>query len=844
MFTIARRIAFRELRGGLRGFRIFLACLALGVAAIGGAASLNESVKAGIASNAQPLLGGDLQARLSHRTANEEELSAMRRAGSVSYQLQLRSMARSAAEDGGRSLIELKAVDGAYPLYGVTEVEPAMPLADVLAVKDGVPGAAIDPSLLARLKIQIGDQIKIGEGTFQARAVITKEPDRLVAPTMSGPRVLIATTALPATELVQQGSLLQHIYNIRTEGRETADQLRERLTRDFPDAAWRLRGLNQAAQGIESFLDNVTLFLTLVGMTALLTGGIGVANAVSTYLAARMNTIATLKCLGAPARMIFMIYAIQIAALASIGIAIGLVIAAVVPPLALPFLAELLPVGGEIGIYPVALARAAVFGVLTAAVFALWPLAKARDIPPVALFRQALAGGGRPPLRYLVLLAILGAGLAGFAIATAENVKFAAQFVAGAAVALVLFRIAAVGVMRLAASLARGRGGFAAGKPTLRLALANLHRPGSPTTAVVLSLGLGLSVLVAIALLETNLDARITNGMPADAPSMFFIDIQPQQTEDFTSLVEQVPGVRKVTTASMIRGRITKINGVKAEDANIDPDVRWAIRGERGLSQSADPPENARIVDGTWWGPELGDEHLVSMDSVVAKGMGLKLGQTISVDVLGVEITAVIANLRDIRWQSGAMNFTLIFSPNAMAGAPQMYIATVNSDTGSEDRIEQAVMASMPNVTVIQVREALELLRNVLGSLSIAVRITASVALVAGALVLAGAIAAGHSRRIYEAVVLKVLGATRRDVTRAFLFEYGLLGLATGVIAAGVGTIAAWAIVTKIMRLEWTFDGLLTLEVIVACVVVTLLAGFSGTWRALGAKAAPLLRNE
>jgi putative ABC transport system permease protein len=340
----------------------------------------------------------------------------------------------------------------------------------------------------------------------------------------------------------------------------------------------------------------------------------------------------------------------------------------------------------------------------------------------------------------------------------------------------------------------------------------------------VLSLGLGLSVLVAIALLQTNLNARINNGLPSDAPSMFFIDIQPSQTEAFTALVQGLPGVHKVSAASMIRGRITKINGVPVEQAEVDSDVRWAVRGERGLSQAAAVPENAKIVSGTWWPTDYVGENLVSLDAAVAKGMRLDLGGTISVDILGREITAKVANLRDVRWQSGAMNFTLIFSPNAMAGAPGMYIATVNSDAGTEDKIEQAVVDTMPNVTVIQVREALDLVRNVLGSLSIAVRITASVALLA--------------------VVLKVLGATRGNILRAFVFEYCLLGAATGLIAAGVGTLAAWAIVTRLMNIPWQMDPVLVLEVVLACIGVTLAAGFSGTWRALGVKAAPLLRNE
>jgi putative ABC transport system permease protein len=844
---LALRLALRELRGGLRGFRILLACLALGVGAIGGAASLNQSVKAGIDANAQPLLGGDLQARLTTGPATEPELAAMRQAGDVGFQVQLRSMART--QDGtaaaARSLVELKAVDAAYPLYGALVLDPPVPLADVLAFRDGVWGAAIDPSLLGRLKIAVGDRFQVGEATLQVRAVIAKEPDRLVTPTTSGPRVLIATAALPATELVQTGSLVTYVYNIRLAGRETADALRQRLTRSFPDAGWRLRGLGQAAQGIETFLDNVTLFLTLVGMTALLTGGIGVANAVAAYLNGRMTTIATLKCLGAPARIVFLTYGIQVAILSAAGIVLGLVLAVAVPPVALRFIADLLPVQAQLGVYPQALADAAVYGLLTAAVFALWPLARARNIPPVALFRHALATGGlRPPLRYLLLLAALGAGLAAFTIANAEQPRFAVYFVVGAILALALFRLAAAAVMRIAARLGTARGGATAGRPSLRLALANLYRPGAPTTSVVLSLGLGLSVLVAVALLQTNLDARIADGLPSDAPSMFFVDIQPQQTERFTALVQALPGVRKVTTASMIRGRITKLKDVPVEQAAVESDVRWAVRGERGLSQAATVPENAKLVAGAWWAPDHAGENLVSLDAAVAKGMGLGLGDSISVDILGREVTARIANLRDVRWQSGAMNFTLIFSPNALAGAPGMYIATVNSDTGTEDRIEQAVVEAMPNVTVVQVREALELVKGVLASLAVAVRITASVALLAGALVLAGAIAAGHSRRIYEAVVLKVLGATRGDVLRAFVFEYCLLGLATGAIAAGVGSLAAWAIVTRLMNIPWRLDAGLVAGVIAACVAVTLAAGFSGTWRALGTKAAPLLRNE
>lgn len=848
-FSLAARYAFRELRSGLSGFRIFIACLALGVAAIAGAGSLNQAIQSGLEEDAQLLLGGDVQARLTYREVNAEERAALETAGDVSGQITMRSMARSVEATTGdtreRTLIELKAVDGLYPLYGALDLTPALPLPEVLAQRDGRWGAAVDPVLKTRLKIEVGDIIRVGEAALEVRAFINKEPDRVISFATAGPRVMVAQAAMPSTELVQMGSLITYLYNVRVNPGVDPEALQESLKVDFPDAGWRIRGLRQAARSLEVFLDNVTLFLTLVGLTALLTGGIGVANASRAYLDGRMTTIATLKCLGAPGDLIFTIYAIQLTILSTIGIGLGLLIGAGVPFIAANSIGDMLPVEARFGVYAEPLIHATVFGILSAAVFALWPLAKARDIPAVALFRRFLSDMSRwPRKRYLTALIILGAALGAFTVFTADRPSFAFFFVVGAALSLVLFRFAASGVMNLAAKMSSKRGGVTAGRPTLRLAMANLYRPGNPTTSVVLSLGLGLSVLVCIALLEANLNAQINGELPEQAPSMFFIDIQPNQADGFREIVEAQPGVDKVTLASMIRGRISKIDGVNAADAAVTPEARWAVRGERGISTSATMPDNAHLTAGEWWAPDHDGKNLLSIDSQVAGGMGLGLGDTLTVNILGREITAEIANLRDIRWESGTMNFALIFSPNALQGAPGMYIATVNSEDGVEEAIERAVVDEMPNVTIVQVREALEILEQVLGALGTAVRVTAAVALVAGALVLAGAIAAGHARRIYESVVLKVLGATRGDVLKAFVFEYCLLGLATGGIAAAVGCLSAWAVLIFVMKIDWIMFPTIVAGVVAACIFVTLMAGFAGVWRALGIKAAPLLRND
>jgi putative ABC transport system permease protein len=381
-------------------------------------------------------------------------------------------------------------------------------------------------------------------------------------------------------------------------------------------------------------------------------------------------------------------------------------------------------------------------------------------------------------------------------------------------------------------------------RPGLRIAIANLHRPGAVTASVVLSLGIGLTVLIAIALVEGNLQREVQEALPQAAPSYFFIDIQPDQVAEFDRLVRASPGVSQVERVPSLRGRITKLNGVPVEQAVVDPDAQFVARGDRGLTYAATLPHGSRIVAGAWWPQDYRGPTLVSMDAGIARGLGLRLGDTITVDVLGHEVTAAIANLREIDWTSLGINFFLVFSPGILDGAPQMHIATARTPPGDEAALERAVTDRFPNVSAIPVKDALKALGDIVAAIAIGMRVIAAITLVAGTLVLAGAVAAGHRRRIYEAVVLKVLGATRRDVTRAFLIEYGLLGLATAAIAALLGTLAAYLVLTRVMHQDWTFLPVAVLVTALLATLLTLTAGYVGTWRALAAKAAPYLRNE
>lgn len=840
-FATACRLARRELRGGVKGFRIFLACLFLGVAAIAGVGSLSQAMLQGLRDDGHALLGGEVDLRLIHQPATEEQIAWLdANSERLSQIADLRAMARS--QGGGepaRALVEVKAVDEAYPLYGTVALEPAQDVQNALASRDGVWGAVVAPSLLDRLDVSVGDEIRLGETRFEVRGTVQREPDRPARAFTLGPRVMVAHASLAETGLVQPGSLIYHHYRLDLPDGTALDRWTATLNETFPDAGWRVRGVENAAPGITRFVDMVTLFMTLVGLTALLVGGVGVANAVKSYLDGKRATIATFKCLGAPSRLVFQTYLLQVLALAVVGIVLGVLAGGLMPLLLGPILADRVNLSVSLGIYPKALGLAALFGLLTTLAFTLWPLARAQGIPAAALFRDLVAHQPtRLPVWAILAIAAAGGALGALAVLSADDRQFALGFVAGAVAALVIFRLTAALIVVAARRLPRPR------RPGLRLAVSNLYRPGAPTGSVVMSLGLGLTVLIAIALIEGNITRQVVEDMPEEAPGFYFIDIQPHQIEAFDDTVQGFPGVREVAHVPMLRGRITGVQGTSVDELSVPDDVQWVFQGDRGITWSRTPPPNSRVVRGEWWPSDYDGPPLISVDENLGRAMNLDVGDRMTVNVLGRSIEAEIANFRDIEWSELRINFVLIFSPGMVSDAPQSYIATVHVDPEQEDALERAVGDEFANVSAIRVKEVLGQVTDLLANIATAVRATASVTVLAGIFVLAGAVAAGHHRRIYDSVVLKVLGATRRDVTRAFLLEYGLLGLVTAAIASAIGTVAAWLIISRMMEGGFVVMPWAIAVTAVVATAVTIAFGYLGTWSALRQKAAPLLRNE
>jgi putative ABC transport system permease protein len=841
--SLALRYALRELRGGLRGFYVFIACIALGVMAIAGVGSVAASLSEGLTREGRTLLGGDIAFSLIQREAKPDEIAFLRARGEVSVAAALRVMARSG--DGRLALVELKAVDGNYPMLGELTLDPKMPMPDLLAVRDGAFGAAVDSTLLARLDLKLGDRVTIGNAAFQIRSVVGAEPDKLAGNVGLGPRFLVSEDALRATGLLQPGSLVRWIYRVRlpdnAADERAAKQLIDSARSTLPEAGWEIRSRGNASPQLERTISRFTQFLTLVGLAALLVGGVGVANAVKSHIDRSRDVIAAFKALGATGRDVFTIYLTQVIVLAGIGSAIGLAAGAALPFIIVGVFGKILPLPVIPALHADELALSFIYGLLTALAFGLWPLGRVHDVPVAALFREEIAREWhRPRWGYLALMAVVIALLIAVAIGLAYDKRVAAVFVVSSVAVFALLRGVAAGLMALARRLPRSR------ITMLRLAIANIYRPGALTPSVVMSLGLGLAVLVTITQIDGNLRRQFLAALPDRAPSFYFIDIPTAEADRFGEFLKATAPQSTVEDVPMLRGRIVAARGVKADELKPARDSEWVLQSDRGLTYTSEIPKGSKIVEGEWWPADYSGPPLVSMEKKIADGLKLGIGDEIVVNVLGRDIPARIANLRNIDWQGLGINFVLVFSPNAFKGAPHSHVATLTEthpDAAGDARIIKQVADAFPMVTSVRVREALETVGTVVTNLVLAIRGASAVTLISAILVLGGALAAGHRHRVYDAVILKTLGATRARLLGAYALEYLMIGLATAVFGVIAGSIAAWLIVTRLMTLSFIWQAGSAAGVVAAALIVTVGLGLAGTLLALNQKPASVLRN-
>lgn len=838
---LAFRYAVRELRGGLSGFYIFMSCIAIGVMAIAGVGSVAASLSGGLAREGRTLLGGDVAFSLVQREADANEIAFLRAHGQLSAAATLNVMARS--EDGRLALVDLKAVDGAYPMVGEVGLDPPMPMPDLLSEREGDFGTAVDVTLLARLDLKLGDRITIGGATFQIRSKMVAEPDKLAGNVGLGPRVLVGEQGLRATGLLRPGSLVRWVYRVKLpdDAAGAAIQFVENARRALPQSGWEIRSRGNASPQLEGLITRLTEFLTLVGLAALLVGGIGVANAIKSHIDRRRVVIASFKAMGATGREVFTIYLMQVILLAGVGSVVGLVAGAALPFLIVGLLGDMLPLPLMPALHLDVLAQSFIYGLLTALAFGLWPLAQVHDVPVAALFRVEVAPEWyRPRWSYVMLMAAVTVLLVIVVMGLAYDRRVASAFVVASIAVFALLRGVATALMALARRLPRSN------VTVLRLAIANIHRPGALTPSVVMSLGLGLAVLVTITQIDGNLRRQFMATLPERAPSFYFIDIPKADAERFGTFLRQIAPQATIDNVPMLRGRIVAARGVKAEELNPAPQSQWALLSDRGLTYTNEIPKGSKVVEGEWWSANYNGPPLVSMEKKIAEGLKLKIGDQIVVNVLGRDVPAKISNFRVVDWQSLGINSVLVFSPNVFRGAPHSHVATLSetrSDPLTDTLVVKQVADAFPTVTSVRVREALETVGTVVANLVLAIRGASAITLISAILVLGGALAAGHRHRLYDAVILKTLGATRTRLLGGYVLEYLMIGLATAVFGVTAGSIAAWLIVTRLMMLEFIWQAGSAAGVIVAVLIVTVGLGLAGTLLALNQKPARVLRN-
>src|SRR6056297_995818 len=833
--SVAARLAGRELRGGLRGFRVFLACVILGVAAIAAVGTLRESVQAGLATQGAELLGGDAEIELTYRFASRTERLWMDDAATrVSEIADFRSMV---VAGDARELTQVKAVDAAYPLVGAVGLAPDMPLADALAGTADLPGAVMAPVLATRLGIEVGDEFRLGDQRFTLMAEITREPDPSRAGFGLGPRTIVARTALDGSGLLAPGSLFTSRYRLDLPPGADLETLADRAETELSGTGARWNDARNASPRVAEFVTRLGAFLVLVGLSGLAVGGVGISAALRSYLAGKVQVIATLRSLGADQRTIFLTYFLQVGVLAILGILGGLILGVGLPVLLGPFIAARLPVPAVFAVYPAPMIEATLYSVLSVLIFTLWPRARAREVRAAALYREAAgARHGWPGTSYvLATLALLGLLLVAAALFSG-NLMLTLWTAGGIIGALGALSLAALAVQRAARAL-RPR---LRTRPALGWALGAIGGPGSTAAPVMLSLGLGLTVLAAVGQIDGNLRRAIAGDLPERAPSFFFVDLQKDQMPWFLDRLETDPGVSRIDHAPMLRGIISRINDRPARE--VAPG-HWVVEGDRAISYAETLPARTTLTAGAWWGRDYTGAPQLSFAAEEAAEMGIGLGDEITLNILGRDITAPITSLREVDFSSVGMGFVMLMNPSALAGAPHTFIATVYADSqAAEEVILREVTDRYPNVTAINVRDALMRVTDLLASLASATSWGASVTLLTGFLVLIGAAAADARARTYEAAILKTLGAARAQIMTSIALRAILLGTAAGGVALGRASAGGWAVSRFVMDTPYTVIWPSALAIVGGGTAITLLAGLGFALGPLRARPARVLR--
>lgn len=837
---ISLTLAKRELRGGLGGLRLLILTLILGIGSIAGVVSLTHAIKQGLQENARDILGGDVVLSLVHTAATPEQREILKQLGTISERLEWRSLALNNANNR-QQLVEINGIDTAYPLFGSIITNPATAFPFSASAPD-TPIPFIAPKELTKsLALETGDIVQIAGVDFILAGVITEQSGAISANPFGIP-IFAPLHRLTTLEALQTGSLIRYYYALKLAENLTLTETYAFLKEHTPDAGWTMRDYRDASPSIRRFVEQIESFLILLALATVATGGLGIRNALHAYLQNKATTIATLKCLGGTSQQIFHLYLWIIAIVGGLSLLVGLGIGGSIPWLIKTFAAEYLPIPLATNIPFLPLLPVFSAGIFLLLLASWIPLLHASLTKSALLFQESTIQAipyKNISIKQKLTILLLSICLVVCTLWLANNLLLGIAFLGLIAFLFAIF--SKVGTLSLQYSPKLQHFPFLAAK----LAGRSLRAASKRSSTVALSFGFGFSILVAVVATERVFQHTLQQEIPSVAPDYFFIDIPKNQHDAFSESVYAIDPDAIIETMPTLRGRISAANGKRLDAASVPEEISWALSGDRGLTFSNIAPPKTILASGTWWDEEYTGAPLVSIDHNIARGLGLNIGDSITLNVLGRSITAEIANTRHIRWGSFALNFTFIFDNNTLATAPYSYIATVSlSDEKHQGILLNEITQQFPSITPLHIASSLAVVEDLLQKIGMAARIAAGVAIFIGLIVFCSVAASNYQRHVENGVILRVLGAGNNQLLSAIIIEYAVLALLCAFLGLFAGMLTAYLVTTQVLALSWVWPWQAAIITTISAIGVALFVAAALLWQVLRVKPALLLREQ
>ncbi|MDH4224254.1 MAG: FtsX-like permease family protein [Deltaproteobacteria bacterium] len=829
----------REIRSSWKRMAFLSLAVAAGVGGLVAVRAFGLALDGQMVAEARSLMAADM-VMASTRPFVPREQAALddlqRRGAQVVISREFVSMARTAK---GTKLVEVRTVDPGYPFYGRVETGSGRPLWESLNQNTLV----ANRSLLLHLGLRVGDEIRLGNGRFRVADELIREPDGAVQLFSLGPKVILTTGGGEATGLIQPGSMVRYRALIKLPPKMDPLLAADRLKSRLPDRYAEVRTFDQAQPQVNRFIGQLTRYLNLVGLVALVLGGVGVSSAIRAFLTRKLDTIAIIKCLGGSSRQVLWVYLAQTAALGMAGSLMGAALGLGLQGLVARLLEGLLPV--DLVFQPSwrAALEGLALGTLTTLAFSLPPILEARQAPPARVFRRDVEPMSPPRQRRRRAVLWIGIALpllAGLSYWESGSAKMGGIFFGGLLGAVAALLLAAKGVLWLLPRL---------GRPPFfvwRQGLAGLYRPGNQTPLVVISLGLGVLLVLAVYVVRGDLFRQIGVNAPQNAPNLFFVDIQPRQQTTFNRVVAG-QGLTPPRLLPLVRGRIQDLNGkpVRLDDLDGDEELRRTVSFEYALTYRDTLENGEELLSGTMGVNPAIPGPQVSVADWWVERTHLGLGDTVTVNIQGLPLTATITSIRKLNWRSRQINFSLVFMPGFLENAPQVFTTAMRvEDTARRVALQQALSQALPNVTSIDAEGVIHTIQNIMDRIAAVVQFMAAFTIAVGMVILAGSLSTTKYQRLREVVLLKTLGAARLRVAGVLAVEYLLLGGVAGGVGAAAAGVLSWGLVTRVFQGEWQWHPLPYLAAWAGAAGLTVLMGVIGSLDILAKKPLEVLREE